>query len=200
MRGESDSERWDRKYAAGEGPAHFEPKPFLTRHHLLLAGGRALDVACGFGGNALYLASLGYRVDAVDASGFALGKARVEAVRRGLPINLVQADLSRWRVPPARYDLIVVFFYLNRALMPALAAGLRPGGLLFQANRNQRFLAARPDFDSDYLLQPGELGRLARAAGLEIVYDTDGAPEDGAEDDHNSRLIARQPGPPQWLR
>ncbi len=194
VRGESDRQRWDRKYAAGEGPAHFKAKPFLTRHHQLLVGGRALDVACGFGGNALYLASLGYLVDAVDASGFALGKARGEATRRGLPINFVQADLSRWRVPPARYDLIVVFFYLNRALMPALVAGLRPGGLLFQANRNRRFLAVRPGFDPDYLLQPGELGRLARVAGLEVVYDTDGVPDDETGEDHDSRLIAQRSG------
>lgn len=193
MNSESDRQRWDRKYAAGEGPAHFEPKPFLTQHHHLLGGGRALDAACGFGGNALYLASFGYQVDAVDASGFALTQARAEAVQRGLPLNLVQADLSRWRVPPARYDLILVFYYLNRALMPVLAAGLRPGGLLFQANRNARFLAVRPGFDPDYLLRPGELGRLARAAGLEIVYDLDGTPVTEAGQGHDSRLIARKP-------
>lgn len=191
MSKESDRQRWDRKYAAGEGPAHFEPKPFLTQHHHLLAGGRALDVACGFGGNALYLASLGYRVDAVDASGFALDKVRTEAARRGLLVNLIQADLSHWWVPRACYDLIVVFYYLNRALMPALASGLRPGGLLFQANRNKRFLAVRPGFDPGYLLQPGELGRLARAAGLEVVHDSDSTPDA----DHNTRLIARQPQP-----
>lgn len=194
MRIESDRERWDRKYATGEGPAHFKPKPFLTRHHQMLGGGRALDVACGFGGNALYLASLGYRVDAVDASGFALGKVKAEAARRGLPVTLVQADLIRWWVPPARYNLIVVFYYLNRALMPALAAGLCPGGLLFQANRNARFLAVRPGFDPDYLLQPGELGRRARAAGLEVVHDTDSTPGKRTGEDHDSRLIARQPG------
>ena len=192
MSKESDRQRWDRKYAAGEGPAHFEPKPFLTRYHHLLGGGRALDVACGFGGNALYLASLGYRVDGVDASGFALGKARAEAARRGLSLNLIQADLSHWWVPPGRYDLIVVFYYLNRVLMPALGSGLRPGGLLFQANRNLRFLAVRPGFDPGYLLQPGELGRLARAAGLEIVYASDSTPGEN----HNSRLIARKPQQP----
>mgnify|MGYP001606565180 FL=1 len=193
MSKESDRQRWDRKYAAGEGPAHFEPKPFLTQHHHLLGEGRALDVACGFGGNALYLASLGYQVDAVDASGFALTQARAEAARNGLQMNVIQADLSRWWVPPARYDLILVFYYLNRALMPFLAAGLRSGGLLFQANRNARFLAVRPGFDPEYLLQPGELGRLARAAGLEVVYESDELPVTEAGQDHDSRLIARKP-------
>jgi 2-polyprenyl-3-methyl-5-hydroxy-6-metoxy-1,4-benzoquinol methylase len=181
---------WYGTYQAGVVPTHFEPKELLTQHRHLLIGGRALDVACGFGGNALYLASQGYGVDAVDASGFALSQAQAEAARRGLRIRFIQADLSQWWLPAARYDLIVVFFYLNRALMPQLAAGLHPGGLLFQANRNVRFLEERPDFDPGYLLQPGELGRLARDAGLTILHYTDGT----SEQPYNSQVIARQQG------
>jgi SAM-dependent methyltransferase len=188
VNGESDRQRWDRKYAAGEGPAHFEPKPLLTEHRHLLAGGRALDVGCGFGGNALYLASLDYRVDAVDVSGVALAQAAAEAKRRGVPVQLVQADLSRWWVRPANYDLITVFYYLNRELMPKVAAGLRRGGLLFQANHNRGFLEVRPGFNPDYLLEPGDLRRMALDAGLEVLYYGDSP--SGAE--HSSQLIARR--------
>jgi len=188
LNAESDRQRWDRKYAAGEGPAHFEPKPLLIEHRHLLAGGRALDVGCGFGGNALYLASQGYQVDAVDVSGVALVQAAVEAERRGLQLQLVQADLSRWWVRPARYDLIIVFYYLNRELMPGVAAGLRPGGLLLQANRNRSFLEVRPGFSPGYLLEPGELRRLAVDAGLQVVHYSDGRL--GAE--HSSELIAQR--------
>jgi tellurite methyltransferase len=189
MEAESDRERWDRKYAAGEGPAHFEPRRLLIQHRHLLTRGRALDVACGFGGNALYLAARGYQVDAVDASGVALDQARTEAVRRGLQISFFQADLTRWWVPPEHYDLIAVFYYLNRVLMPQLAAGLRPGGLLFQANRNRQFLAIRPGFNRDYSLKPGELRRLALEAGLEVLLYSDGKPGE----EHNSQLIAQRP-------
>ena len=189
---ESDRERWDRKYGAGEGPVHFRPNRLLTNNRDLLTGGRALDVACGFGGNALYLASLGYRVDAVDVSAVALARAQGEAKRRGLQINLVQADLARWWLPPSCYDLITVFFYLNRELMPRLARWLRPGGLLFQANRNKRFLDVRPGFDPDYLLEPGELHRLASGAGLEILHHADSAPDRV----HDSQIIARRPAQP----
>jgi tellurite methyltransferase len=188
MAAESDRQRWDRKYTAGEGPAHFKPSPFLIQHRHLLTRGRALDVACGFGGSALYLASLGYTVDAVDASGIALARAQAEAALRGVQINFVQADLARWWVRPMRYDLIVVLLFLNRRLMPQLAAGLRPGGLLFQANRNVRFLEVRPGFDPGYLLQLGELPRLARDAGLEVLYHADEAP--GSP--YTSQLIARR--------
>jgi tellurite methyltransferase len=190
---ESDRERWDRKYAAGEGPAHFRPNRLLTGNQHLLTNGRALDAACGFGGNALFLASLGYRVDAVDSSGVALARAQAEARHRGLQINLVQADLARWWMPPSHYDLIVVFFYLNRELMPHLGAALRPRGLLFQANRNKRFLETRPDFNPDFLLEPGELHRLASIVGLEILHHAD-SPPDGV---HDSQIIARRPTQPE---
>jgi len=186
---ESDRERWDRKYAAREGPAHFRPRPLLTENRHLLGGGRALDVACGFGGSALFLASLGYHVDAVDTSGVALAQAQAEAARRNLKINLVQADWTRWWVAPACYDLIVVFLYLSHQLMPKLADGLRPGGLLFQANRNTRFLAIRPGFNPLVLVEPGELRRLAYSAGLEVLYHADGTPDDA----HVSQIIARRP-------
>ena len=62
-------------------------------------------MACAFGGNALYLASLGNRVDAVNVSALALAHAQGEARRRGLQINLIQADLARWWVPQPHHDL-----------------------------------------------------------------------------------------------
>jgi tellurite methyltransferase len=188
----SDRERWNRKYAQGEGPAHHAPKDFLTEHAGLLTGGRALDVACGFGGNALYLAARGYDVDAVDVSEFALRQAQAEARRRGLQdqVRLVQADLDRWWVPPIRYNLILVFYYLNRDLWPRLSGGLRPGGLLFQAHRNRRFLRQRPGFCTDYLLEVGELRQRAEEGGLEVLYYVEGTPER----DYDVRLIGRRPG------
>ena len=199
---ESDRERWDRKYAVREGPAHFRPSRLLVEHrHLLIGTGqdaarqpagfftgqRALDVACGFGGTSLYLASLGYQVDAVDVSGVALAQCQAEASRRGLHLSLIQADLTRWWVPSTRYDLIVVRYYLNRDLMPQLSRGLRAGGLLFVETRNERYLSVRPGFDPAFLLQLGELRRFAKDAGLDVLQSADGVPEA-----HSSLLIARR--------
>jgi 2-polyprenyl-3-methyl-5-hydroxy-6-metoxy-1,4-benzoquinol methylase len=147
-----------------------------------------LDVACGFGGTSLFLASLGYRVDAVDVSGVALAQVQAEALRRGLQVSLIQADLSRWWVPARRYDLIVMKYYLNRELMPQLARGLRPGGLLFIETRNEHFLSVRPGFDPAFLLQLGELRRFAEDAGLDLLHVADGTPKA-----HESQLIARRP-------
>jgi tellurite methyltransferase len=192
MVNQSDRQRWNRKYAQGEGPAHFEPKDLLTEHAHLLTYGRALDVACGFGGNALYLAARGYDVDAVDVSEVALRQAWGEAEQRGLQgrVRLIQADLDRWWVPPAHYDLILIFYYLNRDLWAHLFAGLCPGGLLFQAHRNRLFLKHRPDFHPDYLLEVGELRQRAKQAGLDILYYTEGTPTR----DYDVRLVGRRPG------
>ena len=200
---ETDRQRWDRKYAAREGPAHFRPGRLLVEHRHLLTGDdqdaasqprsspvrrRALDIACGFGGASLLLASLGYQVDAVDVSGVALAQVQAEASRRSLQVNLIQADLSRWWIPPARYDLIIVKYYLNQDLMPQLAGGLRAGGLLFVETRNVRFLSVRPGFDPAFLLQLGELRRFAADAGLDLLHVADGMPEE-----HGSQLVARRP-------
>ncbi len=186
---ESDRERWDRKYASGEGPAHFEPNRLLSENRHLLSSGWALDVACGFGGNALYLASLGYRVHAVDVSTVGLVRAAAEASQRGLQIGFMQADLNRWYVPAAHYDLIAVFHYLNRDLLPQLIAGLRPGGLLFYSTHNRHYLSVRRDFPPAFLLELGELRHLAEDGNLDVIHFTDSLPDH----DHTSELIARRP-------
>jgi tellurite methyltransferase len=200
----SDRERWNRRYANRQGPTHFEPSHLLVEHrHLIaevardasnspdggpLSGPRALDVACGFGGNSLYLASMDFQVDAVDISGVALARLQAEAKRRGLRLRLVQADLTRWWVPPVHYDLIVVTYYLNRDLMRPLSRGLRPGGLLFMETHNTRFLSERPDFDPAFLLHSGELRQFAQDTKMEVIQVADGGFEA-----HTSQLVARRP-------
>jgi SAM-dependent methyltransferase len=162
----------------------------LEENEHLLTGGYALDLACGFGGSALFLADRGYRVHAVDISGVALAQAQAEARRRGIEgISFVQADASRWQVPTELYDLVTVFCYLDRGLVPVLAARLRPRGLLFQINRNRRYLSARPDFPPSYLVEPDEPYQVAVRAGLQVLFfakETD-------EEPFTSQLIARRP-------
>jgi tellurite methyltransferase len=195
-RGGPDRRRWDAKYAAERGPLPEEPSPLLVAQRDLLSGGRALEVACGTGRQALYLAARGYLVDGLDISAAGLSQAREEAQRRGLRLRLVQVDLARWWFPSCTYDLIVVFFYLNRRLMPALAAALQPGGLLIQAQHNIRILDERPGFNPAYLVQPGELVRLAQQVGLEVLREGDRA----GEGDHVSYVVARRPSPTRATR
>ncbi len=178
-----DRQKWDARWAEMEEPA--PPDALLQEAEELLSGGLALDLACGRGQNALWLAAHGYRVLGVDGSRVALSSAREEAVRRGLGrrVLFVQADLDVWRPLPATYDLVAVFRFLDRSLFPHLRAALRPRGLLFYATRHRGVLRWRPDATQEFLLRRGELP--SHFPGWEIVRHQEGP--------KNARLVARKP-------
>lgn len=157
----TDRERWDRKYAAGNPNPQFLPDSILSAHaHRFGGAGLALDVACGVGHNALFLARCGYEVVAVDASLVALRYCREALAGTNLRVHPVVADLDRFALPESRFDLIVVTRFLSRALVPSLKRALVPGGLAIYQTFNLNWRRANPDFRREYLLEPGELARL----------------------------------------
>jgi tellurite methyltransferase len=149
---ESPRERWNRRYSDGE----FEPFPdrpsewLVENRELLLgrggsgappAGGAdpahradparlALDVACGSGRNARYLAELGFAVDAVDVSDVAVAALQAAAAERGLAVDARRIDLEAEPLAVGRYDVVVQLNYLQRDLFGALGGALAPGGIL----------------------------------------------------------------------
>jgi tellurite methyltransferase len=162
-----DRQRWDARWA-GPGITR-EVSPLLLRYAAHLTGGDALDLACGVGQNALWLAGRGYCVTGVDISPVALKQARAGAEARGLAglATFVEADLDSYPIPESAFDVVAVFRFLNRDLLPAIQAALRPGGWLFYQTFNLRRLESHPDLEPAYLLEPGELERAL--AGLDIV-------------------------------
>src|SRR5262245_27873383 len=198
---------WDRRYREGSHSS-LEPDSFLpeaySRFLVQRSPGDALDVAGGAGRNALWLAQRGWRVTLIDASEAGIARAnenaRVLEARSGpaaLPrmngqIETQLLDLNSIRsLGQSQYDLILVFFYLQRALFPALSAALKPGGLLIYKTYTieQQRLASGPR-NPDYLLKPGELQeafrslrvlhyreRLASAATAELVAEKPAASE-----------------------
>jgi SAM-dependent methyltransferase len=159
------------------------PEPWLTDHHTLLPHhGRALDVACGTGRHACWLAARGLEVLAVDRDEQAIAAINQEARARAWPLVARVRDLEAGKAALGRsaFDVIVCVHYLHRPLFPALLEALRPGGLLiyetFTRNQARRGKPTNPAF----LLEPGELPRLVGA--LEIV--------DQREGDYGSRSIA----------
>jgi tellurite methyltransferase len=110
-----------------------DPSRWLTTHRdLLPASGDALDLACGSGRNALWLAEQGYQTLGVDRNGTALDELSQEAARRGLSIRTQAVDLEHGQPFLERdmFDLIVVAHYLHRPLFPVLVRAVRPGGVL----------------------------------------------------------------------
>jgi SAM-dependent methyltransferase len=134
---------------------------------LIRPGGQVLDLACGSGRHARWLAAQGYAVLGVDRDANAL------ASLQGLADTL-RADLegAPWPLPGRFFDGIVITNYLWRPLWPALRAALAPGGVLIHETfaYGQQLIGrpSRPDF----LLQPGEL--LQVCAGRRVVAYEDG--------------------------
>jgi 2-polyprenyl-3-methyl-5-hydroxy-6-metoxy-1,4-benzoquinol methylase len=126
----ADRSRWDARHAAVGPAVPMPPDALRGREELLPAGGRALDVACGRGAVAVWLAQRGLAVDAVDVSGAGLDTGRALAARAGVEVRFVEADLDEGLPVSGPYDVVVCQRFRDPALYPALAAALAPGGLL----------------------------------------------------------------------
>jgi len=92
--------------------------------------GVALDLACGLGRHALWLANRSWRVRGVDLSEVAIGKLNQAAHRLNVNLDLLVGDASEYKFGPARFDLIVLFYHTDRNLFPKLVSALTPSGLL----------------------------------------------------------------------
>jgi SAM-dependent methyltransferase len=128
-------EDWDRRYASVENLWSARPNRFLVAEVESLAPGRALDLACGEGQNAIWLASLGWRVDAVDYSPVAIAKARARAERDGVDVAFEEADLVEYEPQSAAYDLVLLLYLHlpaeeHRLVLTRAARALAPGGTL----------------------------------------------------------------------
>jgi SAM-dependent methyltransferase len=126
-------EDWDRKYAERELLWGAEPNRVLVAEVGDLPPGRALDLACGEGRNAVWLATRGWEVVGVDFSPVALARARERAEREGVRATFVEADLLEYLPEPAAFDLVLVFYLQltaaeRRKVLERAAAAVRAGG------------------------------------------------------------------------
>lgn len=128
-----DATGWDRRYDTAEYVWHTEPNQFLPGLIDGLEPGRALDLACGEGRNAVWLARQGWSVTAVDFSAVGIEKGRRLAADSGVEVEWVVADVTTWPGRVGTYDLVIIFYVQlaapQRAAMLATAArALAPGG------------------------------------------------------------------------
>lgn len=131
-----DSGDWDERYSAAEFVWRTQPNEFVATELGALAPGTALDLACGAGRNAVWLAEREWRVTAVDFSGVALDKARTLGVRRGVEVDWVLADVTEYEPPAKAFDLVLVsYLQLPSAelagVLASAAETLAGGGTLF---------------------------------------------------------------------
>ena len=81
-------------------------------------------------GHALWLASRNWQVTVVDVSDVAIGKLRQAALALNVNVDLFAGDAAEYKLEPVQFDLIVLFYHLDRSLFPKIVSALKPGGLL----------------------------------------------------------------------
>lgn len=162
---------WDERFRTGEYPADPDPSPVLREYVDETSDGRALDVACGTGRNAVFLAGLGYEVDAIDRSIEGLRITRANAADRGVDdrVNLIQADATRFDYPEEMYDVVTISFFRTLDRLNDIKAALQPHGLLFYQHhlRSEPPAEAGPNSDR-YRFCSNEL--LRACLDLTVLY------------------------------
>lgn len=185
--------RWDARYREADS-AQVAPAEVLRENaHLLPAAGDALEVACGLGGNALFLAERGLNVQAWDISGVAIERLAETAGARELRVQARQRDVVAHPPEPASVDVLVVTRFLERDLAPALCAALRPGGLVFYQTFTRETVDAGGPSNPAFRLAPNELLDMFRDLRL-LVYREEGRVGRLDEGFRNEALlVARKP-------
>jgi SAM-dependent methyltransferase len=198
-----DRERWNRRYREGAYLGRTHPSAWLVESLARLPapsdGARALDLACGRGRNALYLARQGWVVRAVDISAVALEALREAAEAEDLRVTCGEWDLeaspgdAAGITPDGPAQLALVIRYANLPLIRAMKDLLCPGGVLIaEMHRVTEQDVAGPG-GTRFRVEPEEL--LAAACDLDILHAEDG--HYGDPDGKTvalARLVAQRPG------
>jgi tellurite methyltransferase len=183
---------WDKKYSEGSHGS-LQPDPFLVAAYgeFLSAAspGLALDVAGGVGRHAIWLAQRGWRVKLMDISEVGVKQAEENAKQTGTASSIATEvrDLnSEQDIGREQYDLVVVFFFLQRELFPVLAAAIKPGGhLIYKTYTTEQSRFAGGPSHPMFLLEPNEL--LHAFPSLRVLHYHETIQERGV-----AELVARK--------
>jgi tellurite methyltransferase len=184
-------EQWEARHSASGGVLGPAAAVLIENEHFLPRQGRALDLACGSGRNALWLAGQGLETHAWDWSASALRHLREAARQRGLAVATAERDVFAHPPAPCSFDVIVVSHFLDRGLAEPLMAALRPQGLLFYQTFTKERVGAGGPCNERFLLQPNELLHLFAALRI-LVYREEGQVGDVGRGFRNEALLVAQ--------
>ncbi|RUM47302.1 MAG: tellurium resistance protein TehB [Hydrogenothermus sp.] len=173
-----DKEKWNKKYSKKQ---YIEEKPseILEKFYSVANIGNALDIACGTGRNAIFLANKGFNVDAIDISDVA-----IKILKEKNPhINTIIADLDEYNLKENKYELIVNVNFLNRNLIPSIKEALKTGGIVIF----ETFVVSQRRKNKSYYLRPNELLRLFLDFHI-IFYEE----KDVSKEERKAYLVARK--------
>lgn len=183
---------WNERYRLRERPAEdldTTPTPLVVDAAAKLAPGKALDLACGAGRNAIWLAEQGWEVTAVDAAKEAMEILRSRAKERSLKINTVVINLEQgeFEIESSRWDLILMCYYLQRNLFKEAKRGVKPGGVLISIVH----ITEAGEEASPHRLLPGQLEQYF--SGWDLLHRYEGKPNDSAHHRAVAEVVARRP-------
>ena len=130
-----DRDQWDERYDGDELVWTSTANEFLVSEVADLPAGRAVDLACGEGRNAVWLAERGWKVTGVDFSPVGLAKAQRLAEERQVDVRWVESAVEEWTAPPDGFDLVAVLYLQlpqpeRSVALAVAAAAVAPGGTL----------------------------------------------------------------------
>jgi len=167
-------EDWNRRYAAADSVWSLTANRFLVAEASGLRPGKALDLACGEGRNAIWLAELGWTVTAVDFSDVAVERARRRAADAGVEVDFRALDLLDFEPEPLAFDLVLVLYLQipadeRRLVLSRAAEAVAPGGtfLLVGHDLSNRSEGVGGPSDPSLLYTPDQIA--SELPGLEIV-------------------------------
>jgi tellurite methyltransferase len=181
---------WDERFLRGDELHGYVPSPPLPQAVAGIAPGRALDLACGAGRHAIFLAELGWTVHAIDGSRVGVQRMLDEAYKRRVSQRILGevADIeSPSFVCEGEHDLVCDFYFLHRRLFAQIRRAVRPGGLFVAALH----VRTTPGEEGRFLLEAGELRGLF--SDWEIVHSREGAAAESGHRHGTAELIARRP-------
>ena len=186
-------EKWNERYrdAIGERQASRVLKENL---HLVPDNGRALDLACGLGGNSILLAQQGLKIDALDIADVPIAALQDVALKQQLSIQAEVRDVEANPPLPETFDVIVVSYFLDRGIIPALIQALKPGGLIFYQTFTHQRVSDRGPQRAEFRLADQELLHLF--SELQVLFYREegcvGDVQNGFRDE--AMLIGRKKG------
>lgn len=180
---------WEERYRSGASGKEDAPTILFVETAENLPPGTAIDLACGAGRNALYLAERGWDVTAIDGSARAIELLEERSVARGLQVRAEVADLmaSTFTLQPGAFDLVVIAYYLQRDLFAKAKSATRPGGVIVA-------IAHTPEPGeqwSEKRARSGELRGFFR--DWEIMWEYEGPSRDPAHRRPVAEIVARRP-------
>ncbi len=167
---------WDERYNARELVWSAGPNRLFAEEVRSLTPGTALDVACGEGRNAIWLAEQGWQTTGVDFSAAGINKARQIADKRGVRVEWVTEDVASWSLPASGFDLVAVLYLHTdpaerQKWLPNVLQAVKPGGSFIYiahdpSNINEGVGGPQ---DPDYLPGIGEITKALSGFSIQVA-------------------------------